>query len=205
MEKDLRAVRFMAEESGKCEDLYWYSERKKVFIRQKCDEDHVRWLTANKWQGGYEADCPMRAGLTMRVTDRSGKVLFEEKITEKDGYSYTVAKKEGPFSWEAIRAMADEMFRQYGLRTYEEWKRWLLVDKPGDSKVYPENWLFAMAEYGPYKKLARLNFLGVTAYATAQETKHKVSGKTWTCYEIMDAKLETTLSLCGYKFEEVTA
>jgi len=202
MDNDLRTVQFMAAESGKCEDLYWCPEHKKVFIRQTCDGDHVRWLTASKWQGGYEADCSMRAGLIMRVTDRSGKVLFEEKITKEDGYSGTVAKKEGPFSWEAIRAMAGEVFQQYGLQPYEEWKSWLMADKPGDSKEHPENWLYAMVEYGLYKKLARLNFLGVTAYATVHEAKHNISGKTWASYEIMDEKMETPLALCGYKFEE---
>lgn len=66
---------------------------------------------------------------------------------------------------------------------------------------YSDNWLFALSERGAPQKIAQLNFLGVTAYAIVQEERHKTSGKSWLCYEIVDASLDSTLAVCGYKFQ----
>ena len=197
--ENIRIVRFFADQRGACEDLYRTTDKKTVFIRQECDDDHVYWLTSSKWTGGYEADCHLKEGLVMRVVDGHDKVLFEETIEREDGYSYTTAKKEGPFSWEAIYALAAEIEKQNQLQPYEEWKSWLLADKPGENNDYPENWLFATVDYGPYKKLAKLDFLGVSVFATVREAKHRVCGKVWRCYEIQDSKL---MSACGFRFEK---
>ena len=45
---------------------------------------------------------------------------------------------------------------------------------PEDAKVYPDNWCFAMTDRGPVKKLARMDFLGVTVFATSQELKNRI-------------------------------
>lgn len=200
--ENLRTVVFMADQKGNGEDLYRCKETGKVYIRQESgDDDHVRWLTASKWTGGYEADCPMKEGLILRAVGRSGNVLFEEKLIKEEGVADTWAVKEGPFSWEAICAMADEMAKQHGLHSYEEWKTWLLADMPADSKTYYENWLFAMADRQPLRKLDRMEFLGITAFATSQEEKHTACGKIWTSFEIRDAGLTDCLAICGYKYE----
>jgi len=68
-------------------------------------------------------------------------------------------------------------------------------------KGYSENWLFAMSERGPVKEIAKVSFLGVAAVVTAQETRHKICGKSWLCYEVMNASLDTTFSICGYEFQ----
>ena len=52
------------------------------------------------------------------------------------------------------------------------------------------------------KKLARMDFLGVTVFATSQELKHSTCGKSWVIYEIRDADLTSCLALCGFKYEK---
>lgn len=71
VESDVRIVSFMGDQRGLCEDLYRCKETGRVFIRQECDDTHVRWLTASKWREGYEADCHLREGLTLRAVDKS--------------------------------------------------------------------------------------------------------------------------------------
>lgn len=106
MESDVRIVSFMGDQSGLCEDLYRCKETGRVFIRQECDDTHVRWLTASKWRGDYEADCHLREGLTLRVVDKSGSILFEEATFQEEGVTGTWAQKVGPFSWEPPKALA---------------------------------------------------------------------------------------------------
>lgn len=202
MENQIIAVAFVGDQRGLCEDLYYCKETGRVYIRQACSNSHVRWFTASKWTGGYEADCHMKSGLIIQVVDKSGHVLFEERVTEAEGVGGTWAQKNGPFSWDATAAFAEEYVKKFGLSTYEEWKEWLMADaKPCGFEGYSDNWLFALSERGAPKKIAKLNFLGVTAYATVQEEKHKTSGKSWLCYEIMDASLDSALAVCGYKFQ----
>ncbi len=201
-ENDKRTVTFMAAKSGTYEDLYRCKETGRVYIRQKCDDEHVRWLTTSKCDGSYEADSPMRKGLVIRAVDKADTTLFVEEIVKDDGMEDTWAVKDGPFSWEAIKALSEEVRVQNGLTPYEEWKAWLLADMPEDAKVYPDNWCFAMTDRGPVKKLARMDFLGVTVFATSQELKHSTCGKSWVIYEIRDADLTSCLALCGFKYEK---
>ena len=202
IKNQIRTVIFMGDQQGLCEDLYRDKETQRVYIRQECDDSHVRWLTAIRWTGGYEADCHMKSGLVIRVTDKTGNVLFEERVTEQEGSDGTWAAKIGPFSWEATTAVSKEYAEKYGLSTYEEWKAWLMPDAERCGfKGYSENWLFAMSERGPVKEIAKVSFLGVAAVVTAQETRHKICGKSWLCYEVMNASLDTTFSICGYEFQ----
>ena len=116
----IRTVVFMADQRGVGEDLYRCKETGKVYIRQECDEEYVRWLTSNKWIGGYEASCPMREGLELHIVGKDGSPLFRESIVKAPGYSDTVAEKIAPFSWEAIGAMAGEQAMKLRLRDYEK-------------------------------------------------------------------------------------
>lgn len=196
-------VSFMAEQRGLCEDLYRCKETRRVYIRQECDRDHVRWLTSSKWTGGYEADCHMKEGLVMRVVNGGDLAIFEEKLVEEDGVSGTWAVKKGPFSWEVINSFAERVTRKYDLQDYEEWKAWLIQDTEKCGYAgYPENWLFAMNDYGKPKKIAQLDYLGKAAFTVMCEEKHNICGKSWICYEVRDASMDTTLAICGYKFEK---
>lgn len=207
MEHQIRMVTFMGDQRGLSEDIYRCNETGQVYIRKVCDDSHVHWFTASKWTGGYEADCHMKSGLVIRVCDKAGNVLFEESLFkeglfEQKGITGTWAHKNGPFSWEAITTLAEEYEKKFGLSIYEEWKAWLMADaKLCGFEGYSDNWFFAMAERGAYKKISKVGFLGVTAYATVQEEKHKTCGKSWLCYEIKDASLDSALAICGYKFQ----
>ncbi len=202
MENQIRVVTFMGDQRGTGEDLYYCKDTRQVYIRQDCCENHVRWFTASKWTGGYEADCHMKSGLMIRVADKAGHTLFEERLSDAKGVTGTWAKKNGPFSWEAITSFAKEYKEKLGLSTYEEWKVWLMADaKPCGFEGYSDNWLFAMLSHGAYTKITQVNFLGITAYVTVREETHNVCGKSWSCYEIKDDDLDSTFAICGYKFQ----
>ena len=198
---NVRTVMFMADQRGVGEDLYRCKETGKVYIRQECDDEHVRWLTSCKWTGGYEADCPMREGLELQIVDKSGALLHRESIIKVPGYSDTVAEKIAPFSWEAIRALSDEQAKKLGLRSYYEWKEWLL--SPANDMGFTgeaDTWLYGRVERGNVEKIAKLTYLGKTVWATAQDEVHTVCKKRWTSYEIRSADLMEVEDLCGFKF-----
>lgn len=196
----VRTVHFMHEQGA--EDLFRCEDNGRVYVRQLCDKDHVRWLTSVKWTGGYEADCPMKHGLTIKVVNRRGEVLFEEKITKKDGYWETVAVKTGPFSGEAIRQEAKAVAERSSLKSHNDWKSMMMrAAKKYEFTGYFENWCYD-AEYGPAKPLFHFEYLGIPAYCTVQSATHRVSGQKWKCVEIRDKSKLTVLEICGYAFEE---
>lgn len=200
MENHERRVRFIGQQGA--EDLYRNIDTGAVYARQECDDEYVRWLTTCKWQGGYEADCPMKEGIVLHAVDRSGKMLFRESIIKVDGYMYTVAEKIGPFSGEDINAMAEDIEKRFTLVPYEVWKKWLMAEAEAAGFTgYSDNWLYN-AEYEGLEKIARMDFLGVTVYATKQRAKHKVCGKTWTDYEIRTADLCDCVAICGYELDK---
>lgn len=198
---NIRTVVFMADQRGVGEDLYRCKETGSVYIRQECDEEYVRWLTSSKWAGGYEADCPMREGLELHIVGKDGSPLFRESIVKAPGYSDTVAEKIAPFSWEIIRALADEQAKKLGLRGYCEWKEWLLRSSD-DAGFDGENddWLYWKVERGKVEKVTKLFYLGKTVWLTAQNETHTICGKRWTRYEIRSADLMEVEYLCGFIF-----
>lgn len=196
-----RTVHFM--EVQDAEDLYRCHENGKVYVRQQCDTSHVRWLTSSKWRGGYEASGPLKAGITMRVVDGTGAVLFEERLGVEEGYDYTVAPKASGFSWEEIRKIGDSICSSEGLRSYNDWKIWLMrAAKEHKYTGYTENWLWWEVEYEKCRTLARSEYLGRTVYVTIQKATHKISGQTWEVVEVKDQSKLDTLHICGYIFEE---
>ncbi len=199
-ESNIRTVRYFASQSG--EDLYRCEESGGVYIRQECDDQYVRWLTSSKWQGGYEASCPMREGIIIRVVDRGGSTLFEETVVKADGYMDTVAEKVGAFSREAIMALEEDIRKRFDLEVYDEWKSWLMKEaEAAGYDGYCENWIYD-AEYEDPVKIAKMDFLGVSVYAVAQTAKHRKCGKSWTDYEIRTVDLSTCVAICGYVFEK---
>lgn len=200
--ENVRTVMFIGEQRGSGEDLFRCKETGKVYIRQECDNEYVRWLTSSKWYGGYEADCPMKEGLEIRISDKAGNTLFTEKIVKAVGYDWTVAKKEAQFSWEAISSIAFEVAREYGLRSYDEWEEWLLEDaKDAGFTGERDTWLYANVEYGKTEKIEKFAVLGKTVYAVKEGASHSVCGKRWTRYEIQSKDMMETLDLCGFTFE----
>ena len=197
----IRTVVFMADQRGVGEDLYRCKETGKVYIRQECDEEYVRWLTSNKWIGGYEASCPMREGLELHIVGKDGSPLFRESIVKAPGYSDTVAEKIAPFSWEAIGAMAGEQAMKLRLRDYYGWKEWLL--KSADEVGFTgenDTWLYAKVERGPVEKVAKLSFLGKTVWLACQTEWHTDCGKRWISYEIRSEDLMAVEAMCGFDF-----
>lgn len=198
---NIRTVTFIRDQRGVGEDLYRCKETGRVYIRQECDDEYVRWLTSSKWIGGFEADCPLREGLELRIVGKSGSPLFREFIVKTPGYSDTVAGKIAPFSWEAISELANEQAQRLRLRRYEDWKEWLMKSaKESRFTGERDTWLYAKAERDPLEKVAQLSYLGKTAWLTAQKETHTACEKRWTSYEIRSDDLMEVLDICGFSF-----
>lgn len=198
---NIRTVVFVSDQRGLGEDLYRCKENGKVYIRQECDEECVRWLTSNKWIEGYEASCPMREGLEFRIVSEDGTLLFCERVIRADGYVDTVANKIAPFSWEAIDMLAKENSRILHLHGYYEWKDWLLksaeeIGFEGEDDA----WLYAKVERGPVKKIAKLSLLGKIVWLTCRSESHTGCEKQWNCYEIRSSDMMTVEEICGFDF-----
>lgn len=198
-EKEI-TVRYFASQSA--EDLYRCAESGAVFVRQPCDDEYVRWLTSSKWQGGYEASFPLRDGVIIRAVDSVGNLLFCETVKKADGYADTVAEKTGPFSYEAIEALATDIAKRFNLASYYDWKNWLLKEaEAAGYDGYCDNWLYD-AEYEALVKIAKMDFLGVSVYVISQRAKHRKCGKAWTDYEIRTVDLSTCVAICGCIIEK---
>ena len=114
------------------DELYRCSENKKTYIRRKYEDPYVEWLTTSKWTGGYEPDTHVRPGVSFRLVDRNGNEIFTEKIERISGYWYPYAEKKGPFYSDCPLDLSEKVKGKYCLRTYEEWKSWLV----GYARVY---------------------------------------------------------------------
>ena len=196
-------VRFFASQNA--EDLYASVDSpKKVYVRQPANtEGLVFWLTFDKWQGGYEASAPIRADITMRVVDKKDAVLFEETLKSDYTNGDTIAEKKGPFSYEAIKELAADFEKAHGLKSYTDWRAFVLRDKDAFNNTdYNDNWLYWHVETLEQKILGKAEFLGQKCCFVEEKMKHKISGKEWTSYELMDDKKEITLALCGYEFDD---
>lgn len=188
------------------EDLFYCKETKKVYARQPSNVNEiVFWRTTCKWTGGYEADCPIRAGITMRVVDNSGDVLFEEKL-EKDAWNGgTSAKKVGEFSRESINRICSTYATEHALVSYEEWKKWLSADtEKFQYKYYVENWLFWERFELERTTVANVCILGEPYKVVCFKYKHRISGKIWEETEVYDNEERICEGICGYKFLETT-
>lgn len=198
-EKEI-TVRYFASQSA--EDLYRCTESAAVFVRQPCDDKYVRWLTSSKWKGGYEASCSLREGIKLRVVDGAGNLLFCERVVKADGYMDTVAEKTGAFSREAITALTEDITKRFALASYDDWKGWLMKEaEAAGYEGYYDNWLYDN-EYDALVKIAKMDFLGVSVYATKQTARHCKCGKVWTEYEIRTADLSTCVAICGFELEK---
>lgn len=183
------------------EDLFYCKETKKVYARQPTNvDDIVFWYTTCKWTGGYEADCHIREGITMRVVDKFGEVLFEETLEKDTWNGGTSAKKVGEFRRESFNRICSTYAAEHGLTSYEEWKKWLTEDiEKHQYKDYVDNWLYwERFELGRVV-VADACILGETYKVVRFKCRHRISGKTWEETELYDAKQEICEGICGYK------
>lgn len=183
------------------EDLFYCKETKKVYARQPANvDDIVFWLTTCKWTGGYEADCPIREGITMRVVDKFGEVLFEEKLEKDTWNGGTSAKKVGEFRRESVNRICSTYAAEHGLTSYEEWKKRLTEDvEKHQYKDYVDNWLYWERFELGRAVVADACILGETYKIVRFKCRHRISGKTWEETELYDAKQEICEGICGYK------
>ena len=110
MGKEIK-VRYYSEQGA--EELYKNIENNRVYVRQPANvPEIVFWLTSNKWQGGYEADCPIKAGITMIVVDKNENELYRETLVEDNWNSGSSASKKAPFLYEAEKEYAIEYAKE---------------------------------------------------------------------------------------------
>ena len=124
MENRVIEVKFKCQQDA--EDLFYSPETHKVYARQRSNATGVVfWCTTSKWSRGYEASCRIREGITMRVLDYKDRVCFEETLVHDDWNGGTSAEKKGPFSDEILKAISEEVAKEYNLKRYEDWSKWL--------------------------------------------------------------------------------
>lgn len=148
MSKEL-VLKYKGTQRSTGEDLFeTVTERRKghrVYIRQECsDKDFVLWLTATKWEQGYEASSPLRGNVLVKVVDKHGKVIFEEHNGEREDGRIFPGLKLYPMSWEYIADIERAMMSKFGLKSFDEWKKWLLEKK--DTVSYQgddDSWLYS--------------------------------------------------------------
>lgn len=199
MEEMVRTVVFYGEQGA--EDLYRCKENKKIYVRQPANVDSiVFWLTSSKWQGGYEADCPLKEGMVMRVVDKSGHVLFEEKLEKDNWNGGTSAKKVGDFSGEAIKKIAESMAE--GLSSHSEWKDLLMKEKEKAGNTdYDENWLYYYYDCVKETVLGIAYYLGEKVYLVKHDCRHKICGIEWSEFLVLTESKLDCLAIAGYELK----
>lgn len=197
MSANTRTVWFI--ENQGAEDLYRCKENGKVYLRQPCDKEHVRWLTGSRWSGGYEASCALKEGLELCIVDRNGNILFQETVVREEGYERPVTKKVAPFSYEVKKAFAAEVAKEFNLASYDAWSSWLMAEAVAANFTgFADNWRYSLVEYSDFVILSKVDYMGTVLYLTEQEARHRICGKTWTCYELRTQDMSTCAEICGY-------
>ena len=195
-------VKFYAQQGA--EELYISANGKTMYIRQPSQEsDLVVWATASKWSGGYEADTPIKAGITMKIVSgsrRKDKVIHYEEIMVADESGAVFAEKKAFFVSEQLTNAAKGFVKQRSLRTYDSWKKWLLNDTSKYNYTgYTDNWLHFGTEMLDKQTVEALDIFG-HPYSVEETTwRHQVCGKTWSVVEIKDAK-GNVAELCGIAY-----
>jgi len=198
MSDNIRRVRYRGTQSG--EDLYWCSATGKMYIRQECDKNHVRWLTCVKWTGGYEADCPIREGIVFEIEDKLGTLLYVEVVQKEMGYDMTVAPKMAPFFGEEISDIADAVRLGYRLTDHSAWRKWLVDSMTKiDYKGYADNFLYVDVNRGGRKKRQTFSALGVDIILTEEQEEHKLVNYKWVTYELCSPDKQSCYAICGYE------
>ncbi len=208
MEKIIK-VRFITTQGA--EDLYKNIENGRVYARIPANVDSiVFWTTTSKWTGGYEADCPIRAGVKMQVVDKDENILFEEELCEDTWNGRTSAEKKGLFYREAVKSVKENLIGdrnlrgfEHRVRSYEEWKKWLVsvMDEYG-YKGYRDNWVHYEVEEMNSAVIKTPVILGHKHKEFEITCRHRICGKEWTEIRMSDLDQLPCGEICGYVFDE---
>lgn len=204
-------VRFVTTQGA--EDLYKNIESGRIYARIPANVDSiVFWTTTSKWIGGYEADCPIRAGVKMQVVDKDENTLFEEELYEDTWNGRTSAEKKGPFYREAVKSVKEKLIDdrnlrgfEHHVRSYEQWKKWLVsaMDEHG-YKGYRDNWVHYEVEEINSVVIKTPVILGHKHKVFEITCRHRICGKEWTEIRMSDLDQLPCGEICGYVFDELS-
>lgn len=176
---------------------------KRLYIRQMTPgENRVVWATATKWKEGYEADTPLKAGITVKVISglKKNRIEHFEESMEADETGLVSAEKKEFFMSEQLQNASKSYAKQLALKTYDSWAKWLLNETSRYGyDGYPENWLHFGTDELEKQTIADLNILGRPFYVEETKWKHAVCGKVWRVVEIKDSQ-NNTVELCGIAY-----
>lgn len=197
MGKEIR-VRYYGQQSA--EELYKNIENNRVYVRQPANvSEIVFWLTSNKWQGGYEADCPIREGITMVVVDKNGNELFRETLVKDDWNGGTSASKKAPFLYEATKECARKCAENNLLASHKWWYDWLLSYKEEFGyEGYDDNWLYTECTSLKDKVIGSIDILGKEYKLVRKDYKHNICNKTWKVVFLIEKGSVDADEICGY-------
>lgn len=198
-------VRWLGRQSA--EDLYQNVDQPdRVYIRvQAPDKGKVCWYSSIKHPGGYEADCSLRRGLVIHVINKGGQVLFtEQMVSELDSCKIT-ANKNGPFSYEEEKRLADEIQRYFRLSSYDKWRNWLLTMKQQcHNEQLNDTWIHCTSELlEEPEKIKGYSYLGRSCILLHEKRRHKIVGCEWEAYTLYSEDKMETIALCGYRWKKI--
>lgn len=200
MGKEIK-VRYYGEQGA--EELYKNIENNRVYVRQPANvPEIVFWLTSNKWQGGYEADCPIKAGITMIVVDKNENELYRETLAEDNWNSGSSASKKAPFLYEAEKEYASEYAKEHDLFSHQKWYDWLLRFKTEFGyDGYDDNWIYCSSCILEHSIVDEKKILGKEYQIVMDKQQHEICSRTWSGLYLIEKGSDIASEICGYKFD----
>ncbi len=184
-------VKYLGEESGYKQlfrEVGRGQARARLFVRYK----NAEWYFATK---NYEADILVPENVTLQVMNREGKVLFEEKNGN--------VEPEFEFTSVMAKHKAEEIAEQYNLVSSDTWKESLCLDmKAHNYNGYTDNWLFFETSKLRGITIDRFEYLGEKFVVEKRTMKHKICGRMWVEYLIINTSRQYTEAICGYDYSE---
>ena len=194
---DVLRMKFLRKQSA--EDLFLCEDNGKVYSRQPGDSDYVYWCTTSKMKNGdYEADCPIRSGLTVEVMNFDGGIEFTEVMQNQNSCNNLMAKKIGLFSYEWSDSLSEKIAAEHSLSDYYAWKRYLISDKASSefASDYDDNWLFCMDTTISTKRIGKpFYYMSQKCCLTETQYIHNISNKEWTCLELCFSSNDQSIRL----------
>ena len=203
---DVRTVSYFSTYDEMTKELYRCEENGKIYCRQKVpgNDKQVRWLSTNKWRSGYEPDSPLKPGITIKVVDKRGQVVFEEVTKKTDDEEVSYAVKKHQFFSEEVKSIAR---REQKIRVLTEHNVFckMICDKMQDYdyKGDRDTWFYgSCVEELSEAVVATYETLRGPVSVYAIKNRHKVTGQMFMEYILKDKKDETVFDICGYALIE---
>lgn len=191
-----RMVKYVTSING--EDVFVGIENKKFYIRQKTNEPHyVRWYSASKWSGGFEASCPIKSGVRFRVYTGDMYHLFSEIVEGVAG----AAKKEYDFYDDMIKNFAENMRKNYELTPHNEWREEQLKRKAEydvGEKYYNDTWIYSEREEKQHYISYEETIYGINLYKSATCYQHNKTGDRYIEITLVDKHDTVCYEIVGY-------